>query len=299
MKKLVLVLILSLVPSVLCAQNITTDVCPGVGCIDLNVAGQGSIGIQITGTWSGTITFQTSVDNTNYVSLLVLPTTSTTAVTTTTANGVWTTNVAGLTTVRVVFTTWASGTAVVIRRTTTAARKGNDGAGSLAPADATFITQTASAGLSAEQALSTLSTGLMRVATTTGVITSLTDSSGISSNISDEVGTGSLVFGTIPTLTTRIVTGGATPAVSNTSANSCGTSPATIIGNDIKGKVIVGATSGTSCTVTFTAAYAVAPSCHANNETTANLTRATSTTTTVILAGVFVAGDSLSYICVG
>lgn len=70
-----------------------------------------------------------------------------------------------------------------------------------APTDATYITQTTNGSLSAEQALSALSTGIMRVATTTGVITSLTDSAGIASNISDETGTGVLVFGTAPTLT--------------------------------------------------------------------------------------------------
>src|SRR6185295_6549255 len=40
--------------------------------------------------------------------------------------------------------------------------------GGAAPLDATFITQTASTGLSNEQALSTLSSGLMRVANGTG-----------------------------------------------------------------------------------------------------------------------------------
>lgn len=77
--------------------------------------------------------------------------------------------------------------------------------GTGAPTDATYITQTANGSLSAEQALSSLSTGIMRVATTTGVITSLTDSSGISSNISDETGSGALVFGTSPTFVTPIL----------------------------------------------------------------------------------------------
>lgn len=76
------------------------------------------------------------------------------------------------------------------------------GAGGGAPTDATYITQTANGTLSAEQALSTLSTGLMRVATTTGVITSLTDSAGVAANISDETGTGVLVFSTSPAFTT-------------------------------------------------------------------------------------------------
>lgn len=79
--------------------------------------------------------------------------------------------------------------------------------GSIPPTDATYITQTANVGLSAEQALSSLSTGIMRVATTTGVITSLTDSAGIAANISNETGTGVMVFGTLPNFTTGISIG--------------------------------------------------------------------------------------------
>lgn len=76
-----------------------------------------------------------------------------------------------------------------------------------APTDATYITQTAHADLSAEQALASLSSGIMRVATTTGVITSLTTSADIAANISDETGSGLLVFGTSPTLSTPIMSG--------------------------------------------------------------------------------------------
>lgn len=43
-------------------------------------------------------------------------------------------------------------------------------AGSGAPADATYITQTANAGLSAEQALGALATGILKSTTTTGVV---------------------------------------------------------------------------------------------------------------------------------
>jgi len=74
-----------------------------------------------------------------------------------------------------------------------------------APTDATYITQTADGDLSAEQALAALSTGIMRVATTTGVITSLTNSAGIAANISDEEGTGVMVFSVSPTLTTPTI----------------------------------------------------------------------------------------------
>lgn len=87
------------------------------------------------------------------------------------------------------------------------------GGGSGAPTDATYITQTANGSLSAEQALSSLSSGIMRVATTTGVITSLTNSSGIAANISDETGTGLLTFNTAPALSGAVTFGnGATSA---------------------------------------------------------------------------------------
>lgn len=76
--------------------------------------------------------------------------------------------------------------------------------GGTAPADATYITQTADSDLSAEQALGALSSGIMRSAATTGIITSLTDSAGIAANVDDETGTGVMVFSTAPAFTTSI-----------------------------------------------------------------------------------------------
>lgn len=64
-----------------------------------------------------------------------------------------------------------------------------------APADATYITQTANGSLSAEQALSSLSTGLMKVTTTTGVVSSIAPGTGVETAIGMNVGTaGSLVI---------------------------------------------------------------------------------------------------------
>lgn len=77
-----------------------------------------------------------------------------------------------------------------------------------APANATYITQTPNSGLSNEQALSTLATGLMQVTTTTGVVSSVTTSVGLAALISDETGSGALVFGTSPSLTTPVISGG-------------------------------------------------------------------------------------------
>lgn len=73
-----------------------------------------------------------------------------------------------------------------------------------APNNATYITQTANGELTNEQALSSLSSGIMRVETGTGAITALTTSAGIAANISDETGSGALVFGTSPTITTSL-----------------------------------------------------------------------------------------------
>lgn len=91
-----------------------------------------------------------------------------------------------------------------------------------------------------------------------------------------------------------------TPTVGNVGADSCGTSAATIVGRNAAGKVTVGATSGTQCRVTFSAAFAAnAPSCTASNETTAALVRTNSTTARVDLLGAFTAGDVLAYVCLG
>lgn len=73
------------------------------------------------------------------------------------------------------------------------------GGSNAAPINATYITQTANATLNAEQALDSLSSGIMRVETATGVVTSLTTSAGIAANISDETGSGLAVFSIAPT----------------------------------------------------------------------------------------------------
>lgn len=80
-----------------------------------------------------------------------------------------------------------------------------------APTDATYLTQTANSTLSAEQALSSLESGIMRVNSGDGVVTSLVDSAGIAANVSDETGSGLLVFATSPSIVTPAVSG--TPAV--------------------------------------------------------------------------------------
>lgn len=81
------------------------------------------------------------------------------------------------------------------------------GAGAGAPTDATYITQTSNASLSAEQALASLATGIMKVTTTTGVISTATLSADISGSLSDETGSGLAVFSVAPNLSGAITTG--------------------------------------------------------------------------------------------
>ena len=76
----------------------------------------GNVGIQVTGTWTGTLTFEVSVDGTNFVTLGVTPTAGGAVVTTATANGAWTVQNGGYTTVRARFSTPTSGTPVITLR---------------------------------------------------------------------------------------------------------------------------------------------------------------------------------------
>lgn len=75
----------------------------------------------------------------------------------------------------------------------------------------------------------------------------------------------------------------------------------TLVANstDVQGKVLSTVTAGATITLTFGTPFAVAPSCSGSNETTANLMRFTSTTTTLTITGVTVTGDSISYSCIG
>ena len=75
-----------------------------------------TVGLQVGGTWSGTLTFNVSLDGTTWFSVLSLnPIAGGTAVTSTTANGAWTATAfpAGMRFFQVVATAWTSGTANV------------------------------------------------------------------------------------------------------------------------------------------------------------------------------------------
>lgn len=95
-----------------------------------------------------------------------------------------------------------------------------------------------------------------------------------------------------------LATGGSAPSVANVGANSCGTTAASIAGNDANGEITVGATAGTQCRVTFTTTAANRRDCVFEDESTKITIQPTyvDTTHTDVL-GVFTAGDVISYIC--
>jgi hypothetical protein len=89
---------------------LTSATCPGTGCATLSVAGLGGVGIQVNGTFTGTVQFEASIDGRVYTALDVLPITGTqTAVSSTTAAGLWAGQVSGLSIVRARVSAYTSG----------------------------------------------------------------------------------------------------------------------------------------------------------------------------------------------
>ncbi len=75
---------------------------------------------------------------------------------------------------------------------------------------------------------------------------------------------------------------------------SCGTSPS-ILGNDTVGKLTTGS-AATTCTMTFSAAYNVAPACIVSAQGTATQPTFT-TSTTALTMSVDIASTVYNYIC--
>lgn len=200
--------------------------CPGAGCTVYRVNGSGSAGLQVVGAMSGTLAFTRSVscDANDYVNADAYPNGSTTAVHGATAAGYWTIDVRGAACLKVAFSDYTSGAPKVY--VTTAQAKldaAGSGGGSGAPTDATYLTQTANGGLSAEQALASLATGLMKVTTTTGVVSSVSTSAGLAGSLSDETGSGAAVFANTPTLTTPVLGVATATSINGTSIPSTST----------------------------------------------------------------------------
>ena len=81
--------------------------------VTLTLKGQAKANVQVTGTWVATLSFEGTVDGTNWFALNAVPPTTGIPVTTTTANGQWSIEVSALSSFRVRVSAYTSGTAVV------------------------------------------------------------------------------------------------------------------------------------------------------------------------------------------
>jgi hypothetical protein len=79
----------------------------------MDVTSYSSLAIQLSGTWTGTITFECSSDGGNFIALNGIAVNGTAIISTATANGIYRFNVAGLIKVQVRFSTATSGTPIV------------------------------------------------------------------------------------------------------------------------------------------------------------------------------------------
>lgn len=148
MRRLFLILtMLGLLAVPVFAQSVTTRTLTSAtcttgalstGCVVVGTNGVGGIGIGVSGTFSGTLTFKSSVavdldcTSANYTTLNMTPSAATTPVTTTTGTGSWTGGVGGKSYVCVVFTSYTSGSAVIsllVAPTTGRAGSGSGGGG--------------------------------------------------------------------------------------------------------------------------------------------------------------------------
>lgn len=115
-------------------KTLSTTTCPGVGCFVVDVSNRGSASIQVTGTFVGTLQFEQSVDGTNFTTWSVTANGATTTVTSATATGYWT---GSITTryIRVRFSAYTSGSAVVNLISTQARAGGGSGGGMCSASD--------------------------------------------------------------------------------------------------------------------------------------------------------------------
>lgn len=82
--------------------------------VSLSPGGRPGVGVDISGTWSGTLIFEGSADaGTTWVTIKALNTDTLALIETTTGNGIWLLPVGGFTTIRVRASAWTSGTATV------------------------------------------------------------------------------------------------------------------------------------------------------------------------------------------
>lgn len=111
MRRLLLFLVVLALPA--SAATISGTTCPGSGCSVSLVSGVTALAVQVTGTWSGTIELQLSLDGTNYIPTQARPVRGGTQVPSLTESGGWNVTTAGWKYIRFQATAWTSGTATI------------------------------------------------------------------------------------------------------------------------------------------------------------------------------------------
>lgn len=81
--------------------------------VSIDVRGAGAVGLQLAGTFTGTIQFEACIEDGTFVALNMVPSNSATAATSATAAGAWSANCGGYTTIRARASEWTSGEARV------------------------------------------------------------------------------------------------------------------------------------------------------------------------------------------
>lgn len=101
------------------AATLSTTTCPGAGCTVVGLNNRGKVGVEVTGTFVGTLTFKatstttTDCSSANFVAVNLVPAASATQASTATAVGLWRADLGGFNYICVVFTAYTSGSAVV------------------------------------------------------------------------------------------------------------------------------------------------------------------------------------------
>lgn len=88
--------------------------CPSGSIVGIVAQGMGNVAIQVTGTFSGTLQFESSLDCVNFTPLPLFAQGGTSSVTTTTSGGLWNGAITSIYCVQIRFTSYTSGTATVV-----------------------------------------------------------------------------------------------------------------------------------------------------------------------------------------
>ncbi len=165
-----------------------------------------------------------------------------------------------------------------------------------------------SGGLNMETGTSGYQSGDILIATGAGTVLNDAFSGGATVATGSVTGTASsgdiqLFTGTVGTGGTRgkiLITGPIVTSGDNPNVSSCGTGSPSVIGNDVAGHITAGGGVLTSCTLTFTQSWSVAPVCMVDDESHVLLLSGNPSNGTLVITSIgSFSGDTIGYHCIG